>query len=555
MAKLPLRLDWKELMPGKDDAAPPEVEVTAGGAAGGGGDCGGRREDLAELSDNQLQDKIVRALETLSSVVASRLSDKGEKLRRYLQQFQEELDRRKVAQRLQDAGKSDRVMESRTAEASGSIKGSAGDQATKELDSQSSFAVCFIQRLEGEEDVASSEDLRVASNDKSKNISENNLKVNEEKEPTKLCSQLGKMSVRRSPFRCVSSFSNTERKRSSDCDCKVTESSSISSSVGKRLCSLSAKRKRSLEVRDSMGFKSKKIQEVVLLDEEDTHPSLPKHEDNSNKWKEVKIYYPSREFPDSVELSYADIRCLDPESYLSSPIMNFYIQYLQRPQSLTGRPRGEYYFFNTYFYKKLEEAMSCKGDRKASFLRLRRWWKGVNIFQKAYIFLPVHGDLHWSLVIICIPSQEDESGPIVLHLDSLGLHSSNLIFDVIDRYLKEEWDYMNQNAPIPVLPISERIWKHLPRRIERKRIMVPQQKNEFDCGLFVLYFMERFIDKAPERLRRKDLAMFGSKWFQPEEASALRERIRTLLLEVFETTKSENGKTELTSSPRSSGDD
>lgn len=36
---------------------------------------------------------------------------------------------------------------------------------------------------------------------------------------------------------------------------------------------------------------------------------------------------------------------------------------------------------------------------------------------------------------------------------------------------------------------------------------VPQQKNEYDCGLFVLYFMERFIEGAPERLKSKDLAM------------------------------------------------
>lgn len=36
---------------------------------------------------------------------------------------------------------------------------------------------------------------------------------------------------------------------------------------------------------------------------------------------------------------------------------------------------------------------------------------------------------------------------------------------------------------------------------------VPQQKNEYDCGLFVLYFIERFIREAPERLRTEDLAM------------------------------------------------
>jgi Ulp1 family protease len=36
---------------------------------------------------------------------------------------------------------------------------------------------------------------------------------------------------------------------------------------------------------------------------------------------------------------------------------------------------------------------------------------------------------------------------------------------------------------------------------------VPQQKNDYDCGLFVLFFMERFIEEAPERLKKKDLDM------------------------------------------------
>ncbi|MCI33903.1 ubiquitin-like-specific protease 1D-like, partial [Trifolium medium] len=38
-------------------------------------------------------------------------------------------------------------------------------------------------------------------------------------------------------------------------------------------------------------------------------------------------------------------------------------------------------------------------------------------------------------------------------------------------------------------------------------LQVPQQKNEYDCGLFVLYFIERFMEEAPERLKKKDLAM------------------------------------------------
>lgn len=142
--------------------------------------------------------------------------------------------------------------------------------------------------------------------------------------------------------------------------------------------------------------------------------------------------------------------------------------------------------------------------------------------------------MHWSLVIICIPAKEDESGPIILHLDSLGIHASDTTLHVMYCYLKEEWNYMNKNGPSPDLPIAESIWSNLPSKIEKKTLKVPQQRNEYDCGLFVLYFMERFIDEAPERLKTKDLGMFGNKWFKPEEASGLRERIRDLLTEEFE---------------------
>ncbi|KAG6538420.1 hypothetical protein ZIOFF_003541 [Zingiber officinale] len=297
---------------------------------------------------------------------------------------------------------------------------------------------------------------------------------------------------------------------------------------------------------------SKQVREVVMLDEE-VHSAHPTGYD-TGKWKKRKIYYPSRDDPESVELSIADIQCLDPESYLSSPIMNFYIQYLQRPESAVNRPGGDYHFFSTYFYKKLGEAVSYRAD-KACFAKLRRWWKGVNIFEKSYIFVPVHGNLHWSLVVICIPAKEDESGPVVLHLDSLGIHNSCSIFDVIDRYLIEEWNCMNQNSCLD-LPISEEIWRHLPQNISNKKITVPQQKNEYDCGLFVLYFMEKFIEEAPDRLRKNDLTMFGSEWFRPEDASGLRKRLQDLLLEVFRCSATvEEDTAESTSSGSSLADD
>lgn len=49
----------------------------------------------------------------------------------------------------------------------------------------------------------------------------------------------------------------------------------------------------------------------------------------------------------------------------------------------------------------------------------------------------------------------------------------------------------------------------------------------------MLFFIERFIVKVHERLKEKDLAMFGRKWFEPEEASSMRRKIRNILKEKF----------------------
>ncbi|XP_051203486.1 uncharacterized protein [Lolium perenne] len=291
----------------------------------------------------------------------------------------------------------------------------------------------------------------------------------------------------------------------------------------------------------SMRLRSRKVQEVVLLDGDARHSESA--DKITNKWDAMKIYYPSSEHPQSVELSHDDIKCLEPESLLSSPIMNFYIMYLQQPMSSISIPKGKCHIFNTYFFSKLE-ALISKVDKASYFLKLRRWWKGIDIFKKAYILFPVHADTHWSLVIICMPSKEDQSGLIILHLDSLKFHRSRHIFSVVERFLKEEWSYLNKNGSLEECPIQEMVWKNLPRKIEKKPIAVPQQENEYDCGLFVLYYMQRFIEQAPERIHKKDLSMFGKRWFQPEEASALRTKIQSVLLQLFHEAKPNNNTPE-----------
>lgn len=305
------------------------------------------------------------------------------------------------------------------------------------------------------------------------------------------------------------------------------------------------KRKEALSP-TQQGQTKEKVRRLIDLDEEDHEQ--PKEQQTyrlrkslrNNTPKDLKVYYPARDDPESVEICYFDMKCLAPFSYLSSPIMNFYIRYLQSPESIiTSKQCTDYHFFNTYFYSKLNDALQNHRRQQdgVSLAKLRRWLKGVNIFEKAYIFVPIYHRLHWSLAVICIPAREDKIGPIILHLDSLGLHHSYTIFQNIRSFLKAEWEHLNQAGVPTHIPIEESIQKTWISKIETKKIEVPQQENDYDCGLFVLYFMERFIKDAPPRLIMSDLDMFGKKWFRPAEASRLRDSIKTLLEKHFEDAK------------------
>ncbi|KAJ1285295.1 hypothetical protein BS78_03G269500 [Paspalum vaginatum] len=277
----------------------------------------------------------------------------------------------------------------------------------------------------------------------------------------------------------------------------------------------------------SPSFMSRK--DVVLLDDDlDTEPARLVDVGISNRWDESKIYYPSSD-PEAVDLTYSDLKCLEPEEYLKSPIINFFLLYLKK-----SRPHRDLHMFNTYFYSKLEEALSTMGDRDLQFSKLRKWWRNVDIFKKAYIILPINETMHWSLIIVCMPAKGTEAGPIMLHLDSLGLHSSQKLFNNVASYLEAEWRHLQKDSSYDI-PFSGVIWKRLSRNIISKEVEVPRQRNDYDCGLFMLYYVDKFIQEAPERLTLEGLGMFGRKWFNHVEASGLRMGIRALLFDLFET--------------------
>lgn len=564
-----LELDWNKLLPANDDDdddPPPCLVIVKSKTLAGENrkeppamdPHAEKHESYEQMTDHVLRERIKSTRQSIPKI-AHTLPDKGEKLRGSLKHMEAEMNRRKLRRVETIHLEEPDGDENPTQSISSGIMGASKDFRTENTKSQdqrrSSFGSSFCRRMEQTTNHRTGKafDKEISflgpcnNPQKMRNIQEFSQKR-----------RYRDLSPRHSP-------SKRQRDKHKSNGNEKSKASAYSQDIREKFSNFYAKKKEALSVSNSNDSRLRKGETIVLVDEEEPQiietkedePQLKETEQQMEKpdesMKDVKIYYPSRDDPKSVEISYADFDCLAPEAYLTSTIMNFYMRYLQQHASPTNKVMHDCHFFNTYFYNKLKEAVSYKGtDKDKFFVKFRRWWKGVNIFQKKFILIPINETLHWSLVIICNPDKEEQSGPIVLHLDSLGLHSSIAVFQNIKSYLKEEWHYLAQEVSPSDLPFAENIWKNLPRRIMDKTIAVPQQKNEYDCGPFVLFFMERFIEDAPGRLKKKDLEMFGKQWFKPEEASGLRGKIHKLLLEEFK--NAQKRSCTLESSPSSASD-
>ncbi|XP_024527147.1 ubiquitin-like-specific protease 1D [Selaginella moellendorffii] len=242
----------------------------------------------------------------------------------------------------------------------------------------------------------------------------------------------------------------------------------------------------------------------------------------------MKIAYPSKDDPDALEVYYGDFSRLQPAEFLNDTVIDFYIKYLQR-EAIDAERKEKFHFYSSFFFKKLSEAFDTEAKQVEAFSKLRKWTKGIDIFSKSYLFLPINDRLHWSLAIVCFSLSDGGLTPYIFHLDSLDNgHSSRELFKYIQKYLELEHAQMETAIEIK--------W----RETVKKRVEVPRQENEYDCGLFLLYYIKRFVETAPLPCKLTDTtSLFGKRWFKPSDASMLRWTIREILENLFEATSPE----------------
>ncbi|XP_024005394.1 probable ubiquitin-like-specific protease 2A [Eutrema salsugineum] len=243
------------------------------------------------------------------------------------------------------------------------------------------------------------------------------------------------------------------------------------------------------------------------------------------------LVYPQGD-TDAVVVRKQDIELLKPRRFINDTIIDFYITYLK--SRISPEERGRFHFFNCFFFRKLanldKDSPSAFGGREA-YQRVQKWTKNVDLFEKDYIFIPINCSFHWSLIIICHPGELVPSPvknpsrvPCILHLDSIkGSHKDGLV-NIFPSYLREEWKARQGKTRYDLSRASN---------MQLISLELPQQENSFDCGLFLLHYLDLFVAQAPAKfnpsLITRSANFLTRNWFPPKEASLKRGYILELL--------------------------
>jgi sentrin-specific protease 7 len=132
------------------------------------------------------------------------------------------------------------------------------------------------------------------------------------------------------------------------------------------------------------------------------------------------------------------------------------------------------HFFSSHFYSALV---------KDSPSGVKRWTekKGIDIFDKKFIFIPINKTLHWSLCIVVNPGAiiehnkwatfkyVEEKGdldapyPSIIFLDSLKAHQKAQVAKNVKTWLNAEWKRLGKSEDPALAPFNSNMTVHTPK--------------------------------------------------------------------------------------------
>ncbi|XP_035768537.1 sentrin-specific protease 7b [Neolamprologus brichardi] len=269
------------------------------------------------------------------------------------------------------------------------------------------------------------------------------------------------------------------------------------------------------------------------------------------------IQYPMAPCKGRITVTKEDLACLDAGEFLNDVIIDFYLKYLLL-EGVGGSVAERSHIFSSFFYKQLSRRRAAgEGtapyvpDRHTRHQRVKTWTRHVDIFTKDFLFVPVNQEAHWYLVVVCFPGLEEaryeefqrragKSGAVGKPNSSLvsqqpPVSSYTVIaFSVVTvthraaglkvfalfSYLQVEWEVRRKS---PRLFTSD--------TMKSFNCRVPQQDNSSDCGLYLLQYVESFLQNPVVHF---DIPLRLESWFPRQRARQKRDEIRSLIMSLHQ---------------------
>ncbi|XP_023882760.2 probable ubiquitin-like-specific protease 2A [Quercus suber] len=160
--------------------------------------------------------------------------------------------------------------------------------------------------------------------------------------------------------------------------------------------------------------------------------------------------------------------------------------------------------------------------RKSAYKdKVLTWIQKKDIFSKKYVLVPIVCWRHWSLLIFCHFGESTKSEtrtPCMLLLDSLEKANPRRLEPDIRKFVLDIYEAEGR------LETKDFIYQ-IPLLVPK----VPQQRNGEECGSFVLFFINLFMESAPEDFSTQHFPYFmKDNWFTPEGLKSFCEKIESL---------------------------
>lgn len=145
---------------------------------------------------------------------------------------------------------------------------------------------------------------------------------------------------------------------------------------------------------------------MEILDDSDWEDNARPSRSRAPDDEEEKLYlrYPVNESAqDVISIVNGDLNRLNPEEYLNDNLIDFAIRHMVAENPDLSE---KVHVFSCLFYSKMLEATRLRGSEERdqeAYRLVAKWSRGVDIFSKNFIFMPINENMHWSLSVIVRP--------------------------------------------------------------------------------------------------------------------------------------------------------